>query len=60
MWRVFVIVWIQASVGGKGTEKRFVPVKRSITFIISCQLQTGLRILKTLFDLSVFIYFFFC
>lgn len=61
MWRVFVIVWIQASVGGVGggTEKIFfVHVKRSITFIISCQFQTGLRILKTLFDLSVSIFFF--
>lgn len=60
MWRVFVIVWIQASVGeGEGGLKKiFVHVKRSITFIISCQFQTGLRILKTLFDLSVSIFFF--
>lgn len=28
--------------------------KRNITFIISCQFQTGLKILKTLFDLYVF------
>lgn len=28
--------------------------KRNITFIISCQFQTGLRILKTLFDFYVF------
>lgn len=46
--------------GGRGDwKKNFVHVKRSITFIISCQFQTGLRILKTLFDLSVSIFFFF-
>lgn len=60
MWRVFVNVWIQAPFGGcrGGLQKVFVHVKRSITFIISCQFQTGLRILKTLFDLFVSIHFF--
>lgn len=51
MWRVFVIVWIQASVRWK---QKMCSCKRNITFIISCQFQTGLRILKTLFDFYVF------
>lgn len=51
MWRVFVIVWIQTSVRRK---QKVCSCKRNITFIISCQFQTGLRILKTLFDFYVF------
>lgn len=52
MWRVFVIVWIQASVRWK--QKTYT-CKRNITFIISCQFQTGLRILEILFDFYVFL-----
>lgn len=37
--------------GGNG---KMCSSKRNITFIISCQFQTGLRILKTLFDFYVF------
>lgn len=63
MWRVFVIVWIQASGGGGsggnggggwGGGGKMCSCKRNITFIISCQFQKGLRILKTLFDFYVF------
>lgn len=39
---------------GNGKKKMCLCI-RNITFIISCQFQTGLRILKTLFDFYVFL-----